>query len=75
MSDNRRDLVHVKHPCLILQCSDDIIAPVSVGEYLHERLADSTLVVVIDATGHCPHLSAPEETISYMRHFLAQTKP
>jgi sigma-B regulation protein RsbQ len=74
MSDNRRDLGHVKHPCLILQCSDDIIAPVSVGEYLHQNLPESTLVIM-QATGHCPHLSAPQETITHMRHFLAPTKP
>jgi sigma-B regulation protein RsbQ len=71
LSDNRRDLGHVGHPCLILQCSDDIIAPVSVGYYIHQHLPESKLVIM-EATGHCPHLSAPEETIGQMQQFLAQ---
>ena len=49
-------------PTLILQCRDDVIAPPSVGEYVHAQIPDSTLVV-LDATGHCPNLSAPEETV------------
>ena len=57
------------HPTLILQCSADLIAPVAVGEWLHRSLARSRLVVM-HATGHCPHLSAPAETIAEMRRFL-----
>jgi len=68
-SDNRADLEACTIPCLILQCSDDIIAPLAVGDYLQERLAGSTLKVM-KATGHCPNLSAPVEVIEAMRSFV-----
>jgi len=69
MSDNRADLPKVQVPCLVLQCSQDIIAPTEVGEYVHRHLPGSRLVLM-RATGHCPNLSAPEETIEAMRSFL-----
>jgi sigma-B regulation protein RsbQ len=69
MSDNRGDLSRVKAKSLILQCSDDIIAPKCVGEYVHKHLPDSELVVM-RATGHCPNLSAPDETIAAIRTFV-----
>lgn len=68
-SDNRADLPKVKVPALVLQCSDDIIAPNSVGEYVHRQTPGSTLAVM-KATGHCPHMSAPEETIALMQDYL-----
>jgi sigma-B regulation protein RsbQ len=69
LSDNRTDLSRVDTPALILQCSDDAIAPTVVGEYVHAQLAGSRLVM-LDATGHCPNLSAPEETIAAMKAYL-----
>ncbi len=69
-SDNRSDLPKVTIPSLILQCSEDAIAPLEVGAYLHEHLAQSTLRVM-KATGHCPHMSHPEETISLIREYLS----
>jgi sigma-B regulation protein RsbQ len=69
LSDNRADLAKVKTPSLILQCSEDAIAPRTVGEYVHSQIRRSRLVVM-DATGHCPNLSAPAETIAAMRAFL-----
>ena len=69
LSDNRDDLCRVKTPSLILQCSEDVLAPLAVGEYLHRNLAGSQLRV-LKATGHCPHLSAPEETIAAMKTYL-----
>ncbi|MEO7457546.1 MAG: alpha/beta hydrolase [Gemmatimonadaceae bacterium] len=69
-SDNRADLASVTHPSLILQCSDDIIAPLAVGEYVHRAIPGSTLRVM-NATGHCPHMSAPEETIGLIKEYLA----
>jgi sigma-B regulation protein RsbQ len=69
LSDNRADLPGVLVPALILQCSEDTIAPEQVGEYVHANLPDSTLVRM-RATGHCPQLSAPEETIEVIRAFL-----
>jgi sigma-B regulation protein RsbQ len=70
LSDNRADLPKVRTPTLVLQCSQDAIAPLPVGEYVHRHLPDSQFVVM-QATGHCPHLSAPEETIAAMKAFLA----
>ena len=69
LSDNRDDLAHVRVPALILQTSDDVIAPDAVGEYVHRNLADSKLVRM-NATGHCPNLSAPEETIAAIKAYL-----
>jgi sigma-B regulation protein RsbQ len=69
LSDNREDLDAVVTPTLVLQCTDDVIAPESVGEYVHGRIRDSTLVRM-QATGHCPNLSAPDETIAAIRDFL-----
>lgn len=69
LSDCRADLPKLTRPSLILQCSQDIIAPAAVGEYLHHTLPDSRLVKMA-ATGHCPNLSAPEETIAAIRGFL-----
>lgn len=69
MSDCRESLSRVNAPTLILQCSQDVIAPLSVGEYVHQRMPKSELVVM-DATGHCPNLSAPLETIKAMDAFL-----
>jgi sigma-B regulation protein RsbQ len=68
-SDNRDDLARVTTPSLILQCSEDAIASEAVGAYVHARIPGSRLVR-LDATGHCPHMSAPLETIAAMRAFL-----
>lgn len=69
LSDNRADLGRVTTPALVLQCSDDVIAPAGVGAYVHEHLAGSRLVHLA-AKGHCPNLSAPEETVEAIRGFL-----
>jgi sigma-B regulation protein RsbQ len=68
-SDNRQDLGAVRIPALVLQCSEDVIAPNTVGDYVHRHVPGSRLVVM-KATGHCPNLSAPEETIASMKMFL-----
>src|ERR1044071_7572526 len=68
-SDNRDDLPKVKTPSLIMQCSEDAIAPLEVGRYLERHLPQSSLRV-LNATGHCPHMSHPEETIEVMRRYL-----
>jgi sigma-B regulation protein RsbQ len=70
LSDNRADLSRVSTPSLVLQCSDDVIAPTAVGEYVQRHLTESR-IVQLDATGHCPNLSAPEETIAAISAFLA----
>lgn len=69
LSDNRSDLASVRVPCLVLQCSDDIIAPTSVGAYVHAKLPNSELVI-LRATGHCPNLSAPDETAEVIESYL-----
>ena len=68
-ADNRCDLADVEVPSLIMQCSDDMIAPTVVGEYTSRALRGSTLRL-LRATGHCPHMSHPEETIAVMREYL-----
>ena len=70
LSDNRSDLSSVKIPTLIIQCSEDIIAPKEVGEYVHKNITNSSFRL-LKATGHCPNLSAPEETIEVIQEFLA----
>ena len=59
LSDHRADLARLKTPTLILQCSDDLMAPVSVGHYMRQALPNGTLKIIRN-TGHCPHLSAPD---------------
>jgi sigma-B regulation protein RsbQ len=69
LSDNRADLARMTTPSLILQCSDDVIAPDVVGDYVHGQLPGSRLLR-LRATGHCPNLSAPEETVAAIRTFV-----
>jgi sigma-B regulation protein RsbQ len=69
LSDNRADLARVRTPALVVQCRQDVIAPLEVGEYVHRNLAGSELVV-LDATGHCPNLSAPDALVSAMQRYL-----
>lgn len=71
LSDNRSDLAQVRTRTLVFQCSDDIIAPRSVGEFVHRQIPGSELLLAA-ATGHCPNLSAPQETIDAIRTFLAR---
>jgi sigma-B regulation protein RsbQ len=69
LSDNRDDLPKLRTPALIMQCSDDVIAPAVVGDYVHRHAAGSTLVTM-NATGHCPNLSAPDETVAVIKAYL-----
>jgi sigma-B regulation protein RsbQ len=68
-SDNRADLAHVETPALVLQCTDDVIAPVSVGEYVRDAIPGARMVLLA-ATGHCPNLSAPEVTSDAIASFV-----
>jgi sigma-B regulation protein RsbQ len=70
-ADNRPDLARVRTPSLIIQCSNDAVAPMEVGAYVRRNLAGSTLRV-IDAVGHCPHVSHPTETLETIRTYLAE---
>jgi sigma-B regulation protein RsbQ len=69
LSDNRADLPRLETPTLILQCTDDLIAPMAVGEYMHRSIPRSTLRI-IENTGHCPHLSAPSASTVAIDEFL-----
>jgi sigma-B regulation protein RsbQ len=69
LSDNRSDLASVTARTLVLQCTDDIIAPVEVGEYVHARVPRSEFRM-LQATGHCPNLSAPDEVTAAIREFV-----
>ena len=69
LSDNRADLPHVPVPSLVLQCTDDVIAPVAVGRFVADAIPDARLVL-LDATGHCPQLSAPAETTAAIADFV-----
>jgi sigma-B regulation protein RsbQ len=69
LSDNRADLPRLTTPTLILQCRSDVIAPLAVGEYVHKCLPQSQFVLM-DATGHCPHMSAPSKVVAEMKQFL-----
>jgi sigma-B regulation protein RsbQ len=71
LSDNRADLAQVRIPTLVLQCSDDVIAPEPVGRYVHQHISGSTLRLM-QARGHCPNLSAPAETVAAIQDFLAE---
>jgi sigma-B regulation protein RsbQ len=70
LSDNRADLAALKIPSLTLQCREDIIAPLQVGEYIRQRVPQNTMVI-LEATGHCSHMSAPQETIRAIKEFIA----
>jgi sigma-B regulation protein RsbQ len=69
LSDNRKDLCKIPVESLTLQCSEDIIAPLQVGEFIRDNTPGNRLIV-LKATGHCPHMSAPEETIAAINSFL-----
>ena len=73
LSDHRHDLKNLKTKTLIIQCSEDVIAPTIVGEFIAENIEFSELVIA-KATGHCPHLSAPKETIDIIKEYLTSTE-
>ncbi|ODQ90233.1 sigma factor sigB regulation protein rsbQ [Mycolicibacterium flavescens] len=68
LSDNRADLPKIGVPTLVIECTEDAIAPRDVGRYVHEHVPDSRLVT-LDATGHCPHVSDPEITADAIAEF------
>jgi sigma-B regulation protein RsbQ len=74
LSDNRDDLPAVATPTLVLQCANDVIAPVSVGEFVRDRMPNASMVV-LNATGHCPNLSAPDDTADAIDQFVRGSTP
>lgn len=73
LSDSRDDLKSVKVPTLVLECAQDVIAPREVGAFVHHAIPGSTLIT-LDATGHCPHLSASKATNEAITAFLASLR-
>ena len=69
LSDNRADLDGVAVPTLVVQSKDDIIAPTEVGEFVHASVVGSSYEL-IDAQGHCAHLSEPAEVAKAIRAWL-----
>ena len=69
LGDNRNDLLKLTTRTLILQCTSDVIAPEAVGKYVNEHAQNST-ILFMKATGHCPHMSAPQETVELVTKFL-----
>jgi sigma-B regulation protein RsbQ len=72
LSDNRADLPRIPVPTLVIECAYDAIAPREVGAYVHAHIPDSQLIT-LDATGHCPHVSAPDVTASAIAAFARAT--
>ncbi len=70
-SDNRADLAQVTTPTLVLQCTNDVIAPTCVGEFVRDAMPNASMVM-LNAAGHCPNLSAPHETIAAIREFVSE---
>ncbi|WP_035803630.1 alpha/beta fold hydrolase [Kitasatospora mediocidica] len=73
LSDSRESLKSVNLPTLVLECTQDVIAPREVGAYVHAAIPTSRLVT-LDATGHCPQLSAPEATVQAILAFLQEAR-
>jgi sigma-B regulation protein RsbQ len=72
LSDNRADLPRIPVPTLVIECAHDAIAPLEVGAYVHAHIPDSQLIT-LDATGHCPHISAPDVTAAAISAFARAT--
>ena len=68
-ADNRQEVTKAKVPSLILQCAEDVIAPMAVGDYLHNNMPNST-IAHMRAIGHCPHMSDPDETIQLIQNYI-----
>ncbi len=69
LSDNRADLARIPVPTLVIECAQDAVAPREVGAYVQDNIPDSRLVT-LDATGHCPQVSAPDATASAISAFV-----
>lgn len=69
--DNRKDLAYLQIPTLIIQSKKDLIASIQVGEYVHQHISNSEFLI-IEANGHCPHMSHPEETINAIKRYVSK---
>ena len=69
LSDHRANLPHLKVPSLTVQCLDDVMAPETAGQYIHQHTPKNTYLE-LNTSGHCPHLSAPEEVIKAIKDYI-----
>lgn len=69
LSDSRNVVLKIKHPTLVMQCSEDVIAPETAGLYIYENVTGSNYIKM-QAVGHCPHMSYPKETIKHIKNYL-----
>lgn len=69
LSDHREDAPLSETPALILQCSEDLIAPRTAGEFLQRKLPNATLRMIRNV-GHCAHMSAPGACVREIDAFL-----
>ncbi|MBW7914784.1 MAG: alpha/beta hydrolase [Taibaiella sp.] len=68
-SDYRHELPKCTTETLLLQTKQDIAVPLEAAEYLHNNIRNSRLRV-IEAEGHFPHISAPNEVITAIKEFI-----
>jgi len=73
LSDHRDVLPKVATPTFIMQCTEDLIAPLEVGAYMHQQIRGSTFRMM-EATGHCPHVSHPDETVALISEYLREVQ-
>lgn len=69
LSDHRTDVTHLHLPTLIIQSAQDAAVPAEVVAYLAQQLPEAKQVQ-LPTMGHCPHLSAPLETIAAIAAFV-----
>lgn len=69
--DYRNKVKNLQVPTLIVQCSNDSIVPIEVGQFLYKQIENSELVIM-DVRGHYPHISRPTETAEIIKHYLSQ---
>lgn len=68
-SDHRQALPRLQHPVQLLQTSRDSFVPQPVAEYMARTLPQATLRM-LDADGHLPHVTAPQQVAAALHGFL-----
>ena len=61
-ADRRADFEKAACPTLILHCDKDALVPAAVADWMRDRVPGAT-VEVLDATGHCPHMTVPSAVV------------
>lgn len=71
LSDERKAFEHATRPSLILHCKHDALVPMEVAEWMKDRTPMVTLEL-LDATGHCPHMTVPHDVVAAMQTYLGK---